>query len=789
MTCQGFLNLNKAETCYKGKTTTFQRLIKDNTTGQFLSHAKHRKYELFKASKRRLSIVPTIVSCSARLRDQRASSSGNLKYTPGEEHREDQSMKNAYPLTRKGVTTKKFEIFVLGLVVVLILSYICLIRGNGDFSIMDATEPKFAVTAKEMLQRGDWLTPQWNNRLRFDKPPLTYWLMAISYKLFGLNEFSTRLPTSLAGTLMAVAIYLSGWKFAPLPSTRCRLITGLVSSTIFLCNLFTVGWSRAGVSDMLLCFHVGAALLSFFAGYSLVPQRGDECYSDNPIFPWNNHNTIFAKLSSQDKNRTLERTSKWFYWMSFVFCALAVLTKGPLGLFLPVCIISLFLWTTENLKQVIISEIPWIPGILSGVLISLPWYILIIRKHGCKFIQSFFGYHNMNRLTSAVNGHKGPFYYYLPISLIGFSPWIFLIPAAIAFYHPLKKQLWKKRPRYRQFPLFLCIWIVFVYTFFSVIRTKLLSYVIPAVPAASVLLGVFFGRLHCLKEETDLTIPPKATSSDESSMSNISNKLDKVREVTPNLKAFPKWSMTIFEERSQYIFQENQFSVKLFATLTVIWMMTCSVLSFLVVPFAERATGDPDVLFICIQKLRSQKFSWRGGIPWLLASLFSFIQLTSKKEGTRYIRRMRWLFVPLSAGFLSFLLLFVQPAIKIWDTAWQQPLKELSQIANTVSNNQKQLYMLAYGQCDGDMEGQPSVVWYSHRNWKSQEDPKQFLANLAEEKESNVIALVEHRLWKKVPLQDVLSHDVETIAQRGGFSLVRLSPETAKAILTLWGSQ
>ncbi|EME29805.1 glycosyl transferase, family 39 [Galdieria sulphuraria] len=786
MITQGFLNLslNKVESCFKRKYISLEKLpLKHNTTLQFLPLTKKRKFEFFKGYERRFSVAPTVVTCSGRLHDYQRPLSENRKWTFGEEHSEVQD-----PSTTKG-TRSKFEIFAVGLAAVLLLSYLCLIRGNGNFSIMDATEPKFAVTAREMLQRGDWLTPQWNNRLRFDKPPLTYWLMAISYRLFGLSEFSTRLPTCLAGTLMAMAIYLAGWKFSLLPSTRCRFITGLVSSIIFLCNLFTIGWSRAGVSDMLLCFHTGAALLCFFTGYSLIPNIGDETYLENPLFPWNKFNTILAKIDPQNTKRIWIRTSKLFYWMFFVFCALAVLTKGPLGLFLPISIISLFLWTTENLKQVVLSEIPWIPGIISGSFICLPWYILIIQKHGWKFIQSFFGYHNMNRLTSAVNGHTGPFYYYLPISLIGFSPWIFLIPAAIAFYHPLEKALWKRRSRYRQFPLFLCIWVLFVYTFFSLIRTKLLSYVIPAVPAASLLLGVFFGRLHCLNEETDFAIPPKTTYSHEKSMSCVSDNLDKAQEMTENSKPSSEWSRNIFEERSKYIFQENKFYMKLFATLTTLWMFICSAFAFSVVQFVERATGDPVVLSLCIQKLRSQMFSWRGGIPWLLAGLFSFIQLTSKKEGTRYIRRMRWLFVPLSMGFLSFLLLFVQPAIKIWDSAWQQPLKELSQIAGTVSTNQKELYMLAYGQCDGDMEGQPSVVWYSQRNWKSHEDPKQFLANLAQENDPNIIALVEHRLWKKIPLEGTLSNDIETIAERGGFSLVRLSPEVAKTILSLWGSQ
>jgi len=753
---QGFLQYlpwnHKVEktTWHYGKSCCFQTTV-------------HRKYKLFERHPRRLFIRVPCVQSNRNLRDQQQSSASDVSSTTPANDLSSHTLSN--PSMNK-LHVNQWKTFVLGLTVVVILSYLCLIRGNGDFSIMDATEPKFAVTAREMLQRGDWLTPQWNNRLRFDKPPLTYWLMAISYKVFGLTEFATRLPTSLAGTFMALGIYFAGWKFAPVvENTHCRLITGLVSSTIFLCNLFTVGWSRAGVSDMLLCFHVGAALLSFFAGYSL--SGGNASYESTSVLASskNDHDIVLATNHSENLREMKDNNThlgKFYYFMFFVFCALAVLTKGPLGVFLPVCILSIFLWATGTLKQVVLSEVPWIPGILSGALISLPWYILIIQKHGWKFIQSFFGYHNMNRLTSAVNGHTGPFYYYLPISLIGLSPWIFLVPAAILFYRPFDKQRWKTsdEPRSSQFPLFLCIWILFIYIFFSSIRTKLLSYVIPAVPAVSLLVGLFFGTLHSNSTEWTKSKTIATAKSQERRFQVLSS-----------------------------LWNENT-CCKLFATLTVLWMFTCSTLSFFVVQFAERASGDPVVLSACIQQLKYHKFAWRGGIPWLLAGLFSLYQLGRRKKHTRYADRMRWLFVPLSIGFLSFLLFFIQPAIKVWDSAWQQPLKELSQIANTVSTNQKELYMLAYGQCDGDMEGQPSVVWYSQRNWKSHEDPKQFLTKLAQVKDPDIVALVEHRLWKKVPQQAATSlQRVETLAQRGGFSLVRLSPETARAILRSWGQE
>eukprot|EP00871_Galdieria_phlegrea_P003721 jgi/Galph1/434/GphlegSOOS_G5247.1 len=665
---------------------------------------------------------------------------------------------------------------------------------------MDATEPKFAIAAREMVEKGDWLTPQWNNRLRFDKPPLIYWLMAIAYKIFGFTEFATRLPSSLAGTFLTVAIYLSGWKFAHLPSKRCRFFTGLVSGIVFLCNLFTVGWSRAGVSDMLLSLHIGTALLCFFAGYSIL-SVGEEDMISNPLYPWNADLLVSTEEQSMDagivktlgNGEILKQKAKIFYFLFFIFCALAVLTKGPLGAFLPVGIITLFLWFTGNWKQVILHEMPLLWGILSGSLISLPWYILMIRKHGMNFVESFFGYHNINRLTKAVNGHTGPFYYYMPISLVGLTPWIFLVPAVFFFYQPFQRKMWKKRPRYRQFPLFLCTWILFVYAFFSVIRTKLLSYVIPAVPAIALLLGVFIGRLHCLEEESNLTIPKKTKNmiTESSSVekksyfpSNASNPGKNNEE--ENHRVRKEWPMLLLEERSRLIFQENSVFLKLFVSLAILWTAMCSIFGFSIVSIAEKATGDPTVLTTCLNLLKIQLFTWRGGIPWLVASVIAFVQLNSKKDGRRYARRIRWLFVPFSAAFISFLMFFVQPAIKVWDNVWQIPLKELSQFASTVTGTpNQQLYMLAYGQCDGDMEGQPSVVWYSHRHWKAQEDPKSFLRTISETTEPDVVALVEHRLWKKIP-ENCVTSTIQVLSKRGGFSLIRMTPQAAREILTSW---
>jgi 4-amino-4-deoxy-L-arabinose transferase-like glycosyltransferase len=624
------------------------------------------------------------------------------------------------------------------LVLVLFVCYVQFFYGNGSFSIMDNTEPKFAVCAKNMLKTGNWLIPHWNGRIRFDKPPLVYWLQALSYSLCGYTEFATRLPTAIAASAVVFMLYrLSASR--KIITEHGRPPIDLVSPVAFACSLYAVGWARSGVSDMVLCATVTASLSCFFAAY------------------------------------TADSKAERFAWYMGLFAstALAVLAKGPLGAALPALIINVFLLLVDQWKSVVFYEIPWLVGLVLAASISLPWYLLIIREHGLAYVKAFFGYHNLARLTSAVNAHSGPWYYYLACLFVGFLPWAGVLPAALArvarsFTSDLT---WQRAPRREQFVIFVTLWFALTMLFFSCIRTKLFSYILPAIPAAALLIGIYFAQCSTDRQ------------------------------------------------------QQPGFVERLFTALGVAGSMAaiglvCIQLESLIIG-SNQGAGDPWILRVCLEQIRAQKLVWRGTVPWLLGGLGVFIVCV---QAAWY----RYLPAVIAATFIIFQGIFLLPAIRVWDRAHQQPLRELAQSVRTLRErgqptlSTEQVYMLVFGWCDGLPEGQPSVVWYSDFDgWHFAERPEETLSAIVlnarqdgrakdvrlsarpaadpapnytviweqccgdlKEKDlesaKSVLVLADESIWRTIPFD---LHQTEVLDRRGPFVLYRVCPyEALKAL-------
>ena len=385
----------------------------------------------------------------------------------------------------------------------------------GAIGLIDETEPLFAEAARQMTVTGDWITPYFNGNTRFDKPPLVYWLMAIAYKTVGVNEWSARFPSALAITVLTAMGFYTLRRFGfprPAQSTpdpdrtlesstelrtesfdqskippeipdrainpKSKILSGMpdrainpkskidsslwlsafIGSAAIALNPQTVLWSRTGVSDMLLSGCMGAALLSFFCGYAQ-PEK--------PI-----------------------AQSRW-YLAFYIFTALAVLTKGPIGIVLPGLIILAFLAWVGNLRSVL-GEMRLLRGSLIFLLITLPWYILVIWINGESYINSFFGYHNLERFTSVVNNHSAPWFFYFIVVPLSFLPWSVHLPVAIARLRVWKRRVWQHQPRSSHLGLFALTWFGVIFVFFTIAVTKLPSYTIPLLPAAGILVGLFW---------------------------------------------------------------------------------------------------------------------------------------------------------------------------------------------------------------------------------------------------------------------------------------------------------
>jgi 4-amino-4-deoxy-L-arabinose transferase-like glycosyltransferase len=337
----------------------------------------------------------------------------------------------------------------------------------GNVGLVDETEPLFAQATRQMTLTGDWITPYFNGETRFDKPPLLYWLMAIAYRLIGPNEWATRLPSALSAiVLMGMGLYtLRRFGLSPLssqPSSTQRWLSAWIGAALMALNLSTLIWGRTGVSDMLLTGCMGLALLTFFCGYATHPV------SPSPLLsPW--------------------------YLACYILTALAVLTKGPVGLVLPGLIVGSFLLYVGRFREVWREMRPlWGIGIMLAI--ALPWYVLVTLANGDAYIKTFFGYHNLERFTSVVNHHSAPWYFYLVVVLLGFAPWSFYLPVAIARLRVWQRSLWQQQPRSHQLGLFAWFWCFGVFGFFTIAVTKLPSYVLPLMPAAAILVALFWSE-------------------------------------------------------------------------------------------------------------------------------------------------------------------------------------------------------------------------------------------------------------------------------------------------------
>lgn len=300
----------------------------------------------------------------------------------------------------------------------------------GDLTLFDVDEAVFAEATKEMVQSGDWITPTYNGENRYDKPIFFYWLMAASYKAFGVGEFGARFPSALLGFMLCVAVY-----FAVRHAQGER--NAIYSVVALGLSIFFLVYSHAAVTDMTLTFLLTLSLFSFY--YSL----------------------------KQDK----------FIYGFYAFSALAFLTKGLIGIIFPFGIAIVYLVAAEGVKGV--KRVLNFKGMILFCAISAPWYVAETAANGHEFLRQFFLKHHFMRYTGVISGHRGPIYYYIPVMIIGLFPWIAFLPAGV------RRALREKD----DMNLFALIWFGVVVLFFSFSTTKLPNYILPAVPAASVMIA------------------------------------------------------------------------------------------------------------------------------------------------------------------------------------------------------------------------------------------------------------------------------------------------------------
>ena len=356
---------------------------------------------------------------------------------------------------------------LLNLLVILIFGILIFLLGLGSTGLVDETPPLFASAGRAMSESGDWLTPKVNGILRFDKPPLIYWLMGFFYSLpknevwDSLGTISARLPSALASLFLMLMIgdTIYCW---PQKGDK-KISTPFVASLGFALSPLIIVWSRTAVSDSLLCGMLGISLLLFW-----------------------------RRMACDSKDKYCN--SPW------IFLGLAILTKGPVAFVLAALTLSSFLFSQKD-WEILLKKIKPKRGLLITVLISLPWYVLELIKEGKPFWDSFFGYHNFQRYTSVVNNHAEPIWFFIYIMVIGSLPFTpFLFHGIFEAFNDLKTSLKKSCNISESLFIYCLCWLCSVFAFFSISATKLPSYWLPAIPAAAILVSYSFTNLQNQKK-------------------------------------------------------------------------------------------------------------------------------------------------------------------------------------------------------------------------------------------------------------------------------------------------
>lgn len=309
----------------------------------------------------------------------------------------------------------------------------------GAVPLLGPDEPRYTRVAVEMHRAGEWVTPTLQGEPWLEKTPLFYWLAGAGFSVLGETETAARLPAALATLLLVGITALVG---ARLFGTQAGLHAGFVSGTALL--MFAYG--RAASMDMLLASTATAAV--GLAGLRLLGLAG-----------------------------------RWAVPAAAASAGLATLAKGPLGLLLPGLVVFGFVLVTRQWRALRELLSPLAVG--AFLVVAVPWYAAILADQGRHFIDVFVLDHNVQRFTSTIHHHPGPFWYYVPLLLGGLFPWSGLsLPALFGI-----------RPRESRHDLFVLLWLALPFAFFSLAGSKLPGYVLPCVPPLALLMGRTAARL------------------------------------------------------------------------------------------------------------------------------------------------------------------------------------------------------------------------------------------------------------------------------------------------------
>ncbi len=291
----------------------------------------------------------------------------------------------------------------------------------GQRGLNEPDEGRYAEIGREMTVTGEWMVPHLNGNPHFQKPPVVYWLTALSLHAFGNHEWSARLPSALGALGVVVLCYFLSLRLFKDPDRAA--IAALVLTT--LGGFFAM--SRLLTPDMTMTFFITAA--------------------------------ITAALYRR-------------HWLFFIFMGVGFLTKGPMAIIVPLCAVIGWQWRATPDEKL---HLPWKRGLLLMFAVSLSWFVVLSLRERQLF-DYFWRYELVERFGSSSHGRSKPFWFFVLVLPAALLPWLFMLPLKRAW------QRFKSAPL-RAWQTLLLGWIIPPFIILSISGSKLPTYVLPLMPA------------------------------------------------------------------------------------------------------------------------------------------------------------------------------------------------------------------------------------------------------------------------------------------------------------------
>ncbi|EHM10625.1 PMT family glycosyltransferase, 4-amino-4-deoxy-L-arabinose transferase [Thermanaerovibrio velox DSM 12556] len=348
-----------------------------------------------------------------------------------------------------------------------LIASLCLIYflGLGGWGLIEPDEGRYSEIPREMLASGDWVTPRLNGVKYFEKPVMYYWMAASSFKLFGESEFTARIPCAASALTGALATYAMGAPYGPSAAFLGAFITG----TGFL----WFALSQITLTDMALGAFMTLSILCIFKGLT----------GSRPLL-----------------------------WLGYAFMGLSVLTKGLIGIVLPGGIFLIWILLTRRTWLLLKGISP--VGILAFLGVTAPWFYKVIKANP-DFAWFFFVHEHFLRYSTMVSNRYQPWWFFLALLPVALLPWTGTVLqgvlASLGELRYLRKDTalrdsCQDPASESEEALLLLIWSFFILAFFSASKSKLIPYMVPAMPPLGLMGGIYMAR--CIEDRQYRSLLP-----------------------------------------------------------------------------------------------------------------------------------------------------------------------------------------------------------------------------------------------------------------------------------------